>query len=201
MWTKCQQVLHYTGISATRNQAGFGSWLDLWRRYKYTATAMLNYTSHGSWPINSLAPGKFEWNFRYVLLKWLLVIDGWGIACEIALIWMSLDFTNDQSILVQVMAWCHQATSHYLSQCCPRSLSLYGVTRPQCVNTLRQRLKGLHFPDHIFKWIFLNENIWISIKISLNFVPKGSINNIPALVQIMAQHWPSDKPLSETMMP
>ena len=83
---------------------------------------------------NSLAPGKFEWNFRYVIVKWILVIDGRGISCEIALIWMSLDFTDDQSTLVQVMAWCHQATSHYLSQCWPRSLSPYGVTKPQWVN-------------------------------------------------------------------
>ena len=64
------------------------------------------------------------------------MIDGWGISCKIALIWMSLDFTNDQSTLVQVMAWCRQATSHYLSQCWPTSLSPYGVTRPQCVNSL-----------------------------------------------------------------
>ena len=33
------------------------------------------------------------------------------------------------------MAWCHQATSHYLSQCWRRSLLPYGVTRPQCVKT------------------------------------------------------------------
>ena len=33
------------------------------------------------------------------------MIDGWGISCEIALLWMSLDFTDDQSTLVQVMAW------------------------------------------------------------------------------------------------
>ena len=38
------------------------------------------------------------------------MIDGCGISCELALIWMSLDFTDDQSILVQVMAWCRQAT-------------------------------------------------------------------------------------------
>ena len=59
------------------------------------------------------------------------MIDGWGISCEIALLWISLDFADDQSTLVQVMAWCHQATSHYLSQGWPRSLSPYGVTRPQ----------------------------------------------------------------------
>ena len=87
--------------------------------------------------INSLAPGKFEWNFRYVIFKWILVSNGWGISFEIVLIWMSLDFTDDQSTLVQVMAWCRQAISHYLNQCWPRSPTPYGVTRPQWV-----KLKG-----------------------------------------------------------
>ena len=86
-------------------------------------------------PINSLAPEKFEWNFRYVIFKWSLVVDGWGIFCEIALILMSLDFTDDQSTLVHIMAWCLQATSHYLSQCWPRSLLPYGVIKPQWANT------------------------------------------------------------------
>ena len=49
---------------------------------------------------------------------------------------MSLDFTDDQSTLVQVMAWCCQATSHYLRQCWPRSLSPNGVVRQECVNSL-----------------------------------------------------------------
>ena len=77
---------------------------------------------------NSLAPGKFEWNFRYLIFQIISVIDGRVISCELALRWMSLDLTDDKSILVQVMAWCRQATSHYLSQCWPRSLSPYGVT-------------------------------------------------------------------------
>ena len=54
--------------------------------------------------------------------------------------------------------------------------------------------------DNIFKYIYLNENVWIPIKISLKFVPKGGINNIPALVPIMAWRRPDDKPLSEPMM-
>ena len=66
-------------------------------------------------------------------------------------------------------------------------------------NTLRLRQDGSHFPD-IFKCIFLNENVWISIKFSLKFVPKGPINSIPALVRIMAWHWSGNKPLSEPMM-
>ena len=49
-------------------------------------------------------------------------------------------------------------------------------------NSLRPRQNGRHFPDDTFKHIFLNENVRISIKISLKFVPKGPINNIPAFV-------------------
>ena len=48
--------------------------------------------------------------------KLISVLDDWGISCAILLIWMSMGFT-DKSTLVQVMAWCHQATSHYLNQC------------------------------------------------------------------------------------
>ena len=67
-------------------------------------------------------------------------------------------------------------------------------------NTLRPRQNGRHFAVDTFNHIFLNENVWILIKISLKFVPKGPINNIQALVQIMAWRRPGDKPLSEPMM-
>ena len=108
--------------------------------------------------INSLAPGKFEWNFRYVIFQGILVIDAWGISCEIALIWMSVDFTDDKSRLVLVMAWCRRATSHYLSQCWPRSLTPYGITRPQWVKLLSSGGCGFDFIWAIFKctvsWAF-----------------------------------------------
>ena len=67
-------------------------------------------------------------------------------------------------------------------------------------NTFRPRQNGRRFADDTFKRIFLNKNVRISIKISLKFVPKGPINNNPALVQIMAWHRSGDKPLSEPMM-
>ena len=68
------------------------------------------------------------------------------------------------------------------------------------VNISRPRRNGRHFPYDIFKCILLNENVWIKIKISLSFAPKGLINNIPSLVQIMVPHRRGDKPLSEPMM-
>ena len=68
------------------------------------------------------------------------------------------------------------------------------------VNTLRPRQNDLYFADDIFKCISLNEKVWILIKISLNFVPKGPINNMPALVQIMAWRLFGTKPLSKSML-
>ena len=68
-------------------------------------------------------------------------------------------------------------------------------------NSSSPEQNGPHFADDIFKCMFVNENVWISIKFSLNIVPDGpKINNILALVQIMAWRWLGDKPLSEPMM-
>ena len=83
-------------------------------------------------------------------------------------------------LVTQETRWCHNSKSRF--------------------NTLRPRQNGRHFADDIFKCVFLNENASIVIKISLNFVPKGPIYNIPALVQIMAWRRSGDKPLSEPVM-
>ena len=68
------------------------------------------------------------------------------------------------------------------------------------LNTLRPRQNGRHFADDTLNRFFLNEIVRILIKISLKFVPKGPINNIPSLVQILAWRRSGDKPLSEPMM-
>ena len=68
------------------------------------------------------------------------------------------------------------------------------------LNTLRPGQNERNFADDILKCIFLNKNVWIQIKISLKFVPKCPIINIPALFQIMAWRRPGDEPLSEPMM-
>ena len=57
-----------------------------------------------------------------------------------------------------------------------------------------------HFPEDIFKCIFFNEDVLISNKISLKLIPKGPINNIPVLVEIMVWRWPGNKPLSGSMV-
>ena len=61
------------------------------------------------------------------------------------------------------------------------------------IQTLRPMQYGRHFLDDTFKRIFVNENARISIRISLKFLPKGQIYNIPALVPIMAWRRLDDK--------
>ena len=68
------------------------------------------------------------------------------------------------------------------------------------INTLGPRQNGRPLEDDIFKCIFLNENVWIPLKMWLKFIPKGPINIIPALVQMMAWRRLGDKPLSEPKM-
>ena len=67
-------------------------------------------------------------------------------------------------------------------------------------NTLRPR-KMADISQTTFSNVFSSmNNVWIPIQISLMFVPYGPVNNIPALVRIMAWRRPGDKPLSEPMM-
>ena len=134
---------------------------------------------------------------------------------------MSMDLADNKSTLVQVTVWSRQTPNHYPRQCWPWSMSPYGVSRPWWVNNilvditkmmqmrtqrlvrvhiLRPRQHGRHFPDDSFISIFVNENIWISINISLRFASKVPINHIPALIRIMAWRRPGAKPLSEAMM-
>ena len=105
--------------------------------------------------------------------------------------WLSLT-----SIVIVIRAF----TNIYILIKTFESITCLGFSwTPVSINTLRPRKKCWHFADDTFECIFLNENGWISIKISLKIVPRGPINNIPALVQIMAWRWPDDKPLSEPM--
>ena len=86
-----------------------------------------------NWTFNSLAPGKPGYHFKTVIFNLVFFIGIFTSSNDNPPRWMPCALTNDKSTLVQVMAWCHQATSHYLSQCWPSSMSPYGVTRPQYV--------------------------------------------------------------------
>ena len=128
--------------------------------------------------VNSLAPGGFENIFQNVFFKLISWIDTLGNSCETALRSMPQNPSDDKSTLVQVMAWCRQAASHYLSQCCPKSLSPYGVTRPQWVNiylVLRKRLLYVNQADYDF-WQHL-----------MSYLPHRAVNTKIAFRNVLKQ--------------
>ena len=88
--------------------------------------------SLGHWPLGDMAVID---NRKLVILKHISEIDVVSISRKMSLRWIPQDLIDDYSTLVQVMAWCHQATSHYLSPCWPRTRSPYGVsiTRPKLI--------------------------------------------------------------------
>ena len=98
----------------------------------------------------------------------------------------SIDKKNCQSVNISI--------SKYVS------VAPFGFRWPQTHWHIEPRQNGYHFADDMFKCIFLNENVRISINISMKFVPKVQIDNIPALVPIMAWCPLGDKPFSEPIM-
>ena len=90
-------------------------------------------TADLTFDLNSLVPRRWDAIIEMQFLVSLLIEILKSF--DNALWWMPWNLTDDKSTLVQVMAWCRQATSHYLSQCWPRSLLPHGVTRPQWVNS------------------------------------------------------------------
>ena len=102
--------------------------------------SVLNTTLNKDYSIlfNSLAPGRSECDSKNAIFNLVLLIGIFRSSHNNALWWMPQDITDDKSTLVQVMAWCRQATSHCVSQCWLSSLSHYCVARPQWVNAMRE---------------------------------------------------------------
>ena len=85
------------------------------------------------WILTHWTLGDLNVNFENVIFNLALLIGVFKTSCGNALRWMPQKLTDGKSTLVEVMAWCCQATTHYLNQCWPRSPTPYGVTRPQWV--------------------------------------------------------------------
>ena len=123
--TRSISHIHSLGEAITRSLAG-----------PYSLSVSHTCSLSHSHPLTHWPLGDFNLILESWFFKLILVNGGWDISYEIALRRMPQDLTDDKSTLVQVMAWCRQATSHYLGQCWPRSMSPFGVTRPQWVNIL-----------------------------------------------------------------
>ena len=150
--------------------------------------------------VNSLRPRQNGRHFADDIFNCISLIENIWTPIKISLKFVSVGPINNIPALVRIMLW-RRPGDKPLSEPMMDSLPMHiCVIRPQWVNILRLTQNCCHFTDDIFKSIFLNENVWTSLQISLKFVPKFRISNIPALVQIMAWHRPGNKPLSEQMM-
>ena len=150
---------------------------------------------------NPLRPRQNGRHFADDILKFIFFSENVWIALKISLRFVPNGPINNIPALVQIMAW-RGPGNKPLSEAMMVGLTTHiCVTRPQWVNNpLRPWQNRCHFADDVFKCNFMNENVWIPIKISLKFVPEGPINSISALVLIMAWHRTGNKPLSEPMM-
>ena len=162
-----------------------------WRHQMEPFSALLalcagNSPVSGEFPAQRPVTRSFDVSFDLRLNKQLSK-QSWGWWFET--LWRSLwRHRNAKSwIAEETLAWPCKIIRHLQVQCWPGSGSVWSLS--QAFNTLRLRQNGCHFTD-IFKCILLNEKAWILLKISLKFVAKVQINNIPAWVQIMAWHWP-----------
>ena len=83
-----------------------------------------------AWLRNSTTP------LNAILKMLFSILFYWLVSSDLFIIMPSNEWPYWwKSTMVQVMAWCRQATSHYLSQCWLSSLSPYGVARPQWVKS------------------------------------------------------------------
>ena len=153
---------------------------------------MCNFAQNIS-PIHSkLYTFKQKWNFKN---SWdfkahdIFKMFPWWFA-GIILCMRRVNERRHYNVTSSLIGWAHTQNSPWV---CVRNFGT-GVLRcstfwrmgscleNRVLNTLRPRQNGRCFADDIFKCIFLNENVWIPIEISLKFVPKGPINYTPALV-------------------
>ena len=109
----------------------------------------------------SLAPERYGNDSKGVTSKHILQIMFMGTSCKIALRWIAQNTFDDKSALVEVIAWRCQAPSHFVSQCWPRSMSPYGITRPQWVKKYDDlpplinpslSLPGLRILRKVWRW-------------------------------------------------
>ena len=149
--------------------------------------------------IDPLAPGLHDRHWWHYSIT--LPIDKfcWMYVCNVYTV--TAKHTNDKDahhLQVQMdvfinhtsaVLWLHvlwydhfKRNPHYKNRMCAAWSILWWNILYFMFNTLRPRQNGRHFADAILKSILLNENVWIPIEISLKFVPKGPIDNIPALV-------------------
>ena len=155
------------------NHHWFRLWLVAWSAPSHYLNQLWNIVN---WTLRN----KLQWNFNRNSYIFIQRNRFENVVWKTAAICLGLNVLTEidhvsEGIGVWISGFIHINRWDALSDPCPN----FDV---DLVHTLRPRQNGRHFADDIFKWVFVNQNVWIPIKISLKFVPKGPINNIQALV-------------------
>ena len=149
--------------------------------------------------MSSSASGTCGSNFTSIFYK----LISWAPSDEIGFGLGPQNPLDVMSTMVQVMAWCHQATSHYLSQCWPRSMLPYGVTSQNELDK-SSTYWGWDKMDTIFsQHVQINFLVWKNAVFDSNFTDicsQDPINDTATSDQIMAWHQSGYQPLSKLMM-
>ena len=104
--------------------------------------------------VNGLLPFLWEWTcWRNSKLSnkisWALPMKLPTSEC------LKQDPINDKSTVVQVMAWCRWATSHFLKQCWFISMLSYVINRPQWINL--SKTTPQYVPNQcVWNWLWYN---------------------------------------------
>ena len=112
---------------------------------------------------NSFTAERSGSNFKSVIFKHMFRLNFMSSSCETALRWMPKHLANEKSTSHQVMAWCRQATSHYLIRRWLKFLSPFGVAGPQWVNNTNLENPNRN-AQHWVSWcIYVNMLLFFTI--------------------------------------
>ena len=139
---------------------------------------------HYMWAFTHLPMGKVAKILKVKFSNSPYRILAWAFAVKLLLRWMPQNLMNERSTLVHIMAWCRQATSHYLNPCLPRFMLPYGVTRPHWVKA--SQIIGTSHEHH-------GITNWRQLKYLFNSLCKLTRKKTSEL-HITGHLWPMDSP-------
>ena len=137
-WKSCKKFSLYNWLQLVQHLCSFS--YDIVMRYRCNihCTILTQHYLLIHWTLGDLKKKVFT----QVIFKLIIVIDGWGISCEIALRWMSLDITDDK-LIGSGNGLVPSGTQPLPEPMLPRSVLPNGVTGPQWVNLV------ICLPQHI----------------------------------------------------
>ena len=132
-----------------------------------------------TWPqwVNTRRPIQSGQHLGDNFFKCILLNENEYILIQFSLKFVPKGLINDKSALVEIMAWCWQATRHYLNRCRARCVMPFGFTKPLMLTLKGSRnssaedythalLFGSHFTKQEYSFLEIVVIIWICICIS-----------------------------------